>query len=445
MRCGGAVGATWNSKGDIIFSDRGLNRVSELGGQPVPLEVQGGFPYFLPDGIHFLYSANGEDTSIYVASLDSPEIQLLMNVDRRAKAMYASGHVLFVSGGVLMAQVFDVDRLELTGEARPIGPQVSSPGVIGTWDRPFSVSTNGILAFRSGNRVDGQLVWFDREGNETRRVHQPQSGEYLNPSLSPDGQQIAVNRKDPATGSVDIWLIDVGRDTPSPLTSAESFDADPVWSPDGAEIAFTSDRTGKWGLWKKNISTEQEELLWEAAEGTDLIAMDWSPNGEFILFDLAQDVWVLPVSGGDPWPLFNDPSDNERAAHFSPDGEWVAYSSTEAGGDSVYVARFPDASDRKRVSEQGGHPRWRSDGRELFYKSGGGSAPLMAVRVDAGPSGLECGRAVPVFDSTSIGMLDSRHQYAVTDDGNSFLLRRPSLDPPPVTIIVNWTAELDNQ
>ena len=444
-------GGTWNAEGDIVFADFGLHRVSELGGQPVPLEALGRAPYFLPDGIHFLYtfSPPDVDSSIYVASLDSAETRLLMNVDRGAKAVYASDHVLFVSGGVLMAQPFDLDRLDLTGEARPIGPQVSSPGVGGARpdDTPFSASTNGILAFRSGNRVDGQLVWFDREGNETRRVPQPQTGEYLNPSISPDGQQIAANRKDPATGNVDIWLIDVGRDTPSPLTSAASFDADPVWSPGGDEIAFSSYRNGKWGLWKKNIGAGHEDLLWEAAEGTSLIAMDWSRNGEFILFDQGGDVWVLPVSGDDPWPILNNPSSSERAAHFSPDGEWVAYSSAEAGGDSIYVARFPDASDRRRVSDGQGesHPRWSSDGGELFYKSGGGGAPLMAVQVDAAPSGLEFGRPEPVFDSTTLGMLDRRHHFAVTGDGNSFLLRRPSLDPPPVTVILNWTAELDNQ
>ena len=362
--------------------------------------------------------------------------------------MYANGHVLFVRGGVLTAQPFDVDRLEITGEARPIGPQVSSPGVVSGNDIPFSVSTNGVLAFRSGNRVDGQLVWFDREGNEIRRVPQPQTGEYLNPSLSPNGQQIAVNRKDPASGNVDIWLIDMGTGVPSRLTSTPSFDADPVWSPNSQEIAYSSYQNGKWGIWKKNIRTDQDEHLWEAAEvmARGPIPMDWSPDGEFILFDLGQagDVWVLPVSGDDAWPLLNDPSYNERAAHFSPDGEWVAYSSAEAGGESIYVARFPDASDRRRVSDgqNESHSRWRSDGGELFYKSDGGG---MAVQVDAGPSGLEFGRPEPVFDSTTMGMLDSRNHYAVTADGNRFLLRRPSLDPPPVTVIVNWTAELDNQ
>ena len=228
-------GATWNEDGDIIFGGGGfLNIVSASGGQPVPLEVRGGFPYFLPDGIHFLYKSGSrliEPTSIYLASLESSETQLLLTADRNTKAVYGSGHVLFVSGGVLMAQPFDVDRLELRGEAHGIGPQVSSPGVFNGDDIPFSVSTTGILAFRSGNRVDGQLVWFDREGNETRRVPQPQSGEHLNPSVSPDGQQIAVNRKDPATGNVDIWLIDMGTDTPSPLISTASFDADPGGSP----------------------------------------------------------------------------------------------------------------------------------------------------------------------------------------------------------------------
>ena len=224
----------------------------------------------------------------------------------------------------------------------------------------------------------------------------------------------------------------------------------PVWSPNGEEIAFSSYRNGKWGLWKKSIRAGQEERLWEAAEGVALlIPMDWSPDGEFVLFDLrgqGSDVWVLPVSGDDPWPLLNDPSFNERAAHFSPDGEWVAYTSSEAGADSIYVARFPDVTDRKRVSDGlGSHPRWRGDGGELFYKGGSGDAPLMAVRVDAGPSGLEFDRAEPVFDTAASGMIDSRHHYAVTGDGNSFLLRRPSLDPPPVTIIVNWTAELEDQ
>ena len=173
--------------------------------------------------------------------------------------------------------------------------------------------------------------------------------------------------------------------------------------------------------------------------------MDWSPNGEFILFDLGTDVWVLSVSGDDPWPLF-DESYAERAAHFSPDGEWVAYISAEAGPENIYVARFPDGTDRQRASDSVGiHPRWRSDGGELFYKGGSGDAPLMAVQVNASLSGLEFDRPVQIFDSATSGMLDSRHQHAVTGDGNSFLLRRPSLDPPPVTVIVNWTAELDNQ
>ena len=240
----------------------------------------------------------------------------------------------------------------------------------------------------------------------------------------------------------------MGRDTtPSPLTSTPSFDADPVWSPDGEAIAFSSYRNGKWGLWKKNISAGQEELLWEAAEGTrSLIPMDWSPDGEFILFDRSgiRDVWVLPVSGDDPWPLFNDPNYSERAAHFSPDGEWVAYISGEAGADSIYLARFPAGTDGQRVSDGGSsHPRWSGDGGELFYR--GRNDVVMTVRVEAGDSGLDLGTPVQAPIPAMRTMQDGRHNYAVTGDGNSFLLRRPSLDPPPVTIIVNWTAELQDQ
>ena len=448
-----AGGGTWNADGEIVFRGSGiLHRVSATGGQPVPLtlEVQGGRPHFLPDGIHFLYSRGGgrlQPSSIYLASLESPETRLLLNADRNTKAVFGSAHILFVSGGVLMAQPFDVDRLELNGEARRIGPQVSTPGINAGDDMPLSVSNNGILAFRSGNRVDGQLVWFDRDGNETRRVQQPQTGEYLNPSLSPDGQQIGVNRKDPATGNVDIWLIDVGTGVPSRFASTPSFDADPVWSPNSQEIAYQSYRNGKWGIWKKNIRTDQDEPLWEAAEGTgSLLPTDWSQDGQFILFNQSGDVWVLPVSGDEPWPLFNDPNYTELAAHFSPNEEWVAYSSRESGEDSIYVARFPDVTDRQRVSDgPGSHPRWRDDSRELFYKGGSGDANLMAVRMDAGSSGLEFGTVAPVFNPAASGLIDSRHHYAVTGDGASFLLRRPSLDPPPVTIIVNWTAELANQ
>ncbi len=444
-------GGTWSAQGDIIFNSAGvLNRVSASGGQPVSVDVPGSYPYFLPDGIHFLYRARSsglEPSSIYLASLESAETRILLIADRNTKAVYASGHVLFVSAGVLMAQPFDADRLELTGEARRIGPQVSSPGVFRADEVPFSVSANGILAFRSGNRVDGQLVWFDRGGNETRRVHQPESGEYLNPSLSPNGQQIAVNRRDPATGNVDIWLIDVGRDT---ALSAH------VNAIGRCRPGLVARRRGNrlFVLPEREVGYLEEEhpcgpgrASLGGCRGNRPNSMDWSPDGQFVLLQWGNDdVWVLPVSGDDPWPLFNDPGYVERAAHFSPNGQWVAYTSQEAGANTVYVARFPDATDRKRVSDgAGSHPRWRSDGGELFYKSGDVSAPLMAVRVDSRPSGLEFGRPEPIFDSTTSGMLDGRNHYAVTGDGNSFLLRRPSLDPAPVTIVVNWTTELDNQ
>jgi Tol biopolymer transport system component/DNA-binding winged helix-turn-helix (wHTH) protein len=451
-------GGTWNDDGVMVLANLGeLYRVAAAGGEPSRLPLADGFggrvrPYFLPDGVHLLYFATPASGSgrIYVGSIASGESRFLTDSD--SKAVYADGYLLFVRGGVLMAQRFDARNLRLEGEPRVIGPQLISPAVVGRTDTPFSVARNGLLVFRSSSGAVGQLVWFDRQGRELGRVPEPESGEYVNPSLSPDGRKIAVNRRDPATGNRDIWLIDTETTIASRFTLTASPEVDPVWSPDGKRIAFAASRSGRWGAWIQEIAGSGEKLLWEAPEDHGgLILTDWSRDGQYILCSAAQGIWVVPVSGDpEPWDLSVGSEDARRyGAHFSPDGKWIAYASSETGIFEIYVVTFPDGENKQRISDHGGvHPLWGSDGRELFYWSfsqkGGFVAPIMRVQMNVEPTGLRHSLPAPLFEPRLAGVLDSRNNFTVAPGSQRFLLRRPLADPPPVTVIANWTAELES-
>ena len=440
----------WNDDGVIVFRDqtqRQMYRARSVGGEVMLLDVGDGrgFPMdFLPDEDHFLYRAG---PSVYIGSLESGESSFLF--DSPSPVLYSDGYLLFVRGGALMAQRFDPIQLKVDGDPQVIDQQVVSPDVTRRYDTAFSVSQDGTLAFRPGTGVDGQLVWFDRTGGELGRIQQPRSGEYVNPSVSPDGRRIAVNRKDPSSGNVDIWLIDAERGSTERFTTAASFDADGVWSPDSSKIAFTSSRSGQRGIWVKDVAGGDAELLTDVGV---LRITHWSKDGQFILYDHTSsdrdgDVWVLPVSRDEePWPLL-DSEFIEYGARFSPDGSWVAYNSTETGNYEVHVASFPGGRDRQRISTDGGglHPRWQGDGRRLFYYNRTGSF-VMSVAMEVDSSGLQIGASEVAIERKIMGLTDSRNHYAVTPDGERLLLRRPSLDPPPTTIVTNWTSLLeDNQ
>jgi len=454
-------GGTWNESGDMLLAHFGqLYRVDAAGGEPhrVPpsgrLESipQGIRPHFLPDGNHFLYIAAPEleRGRVYIGALDSEETRFLVESD--SKAVYADGHLLFVRSGALLAQRFDPDRLRLDGEARVVGQQLISPAIVRRTDTPFSASRNGVLAFRGTTGVDGQLVWFDRKGRELGRVPQPSSGEYVNPRLSPDGRWIGVNRKDPATGDVDIWLIEVETNVASRFTSTPSPESDPIWSPDGKRIAYAASRGKRAEVWTKDVANGEEELLWQPGEIHDaLLLTDWSSDGRTLLCFTGGDTWMIPfASEGKPRVILKDefePGSGVRMVHvytarFSPDGEWIAYTSSETGIFEVFVMRAKDGSDKLRISNAGGvHPVWRADGRELFYWGGADLVGLvMRVGMELGPSGFRASAPVPVFEPRIAGLLDSRNNYDVTADGERFLLRRPSIDPSPITVIVNWSS-----
>ncbi len=372
-------GGTWNRDGVIIFSaigSDGLFRVSAAGGVATAVtkldqsrqETWHRMPYFLPDGKHFLYVANSahrEDSGVYVRALDSNETKRL--VASNTNAVYAPpGYLLFMRENTLMAQPFDAGTLQLSGEPQPLVEQVNvSPVGMGG----FSVSAAGVLVYLSGG-AQSVLTWFDRTGKSLSSTGA--ANYYSNLSISPDEKRVAVATWDPQASTRDIWIIDPVRTTSTRFTFNAAEDFLPIWSPDAANIVFVSDRSGLGNLYEKPTSgaANEEEILktderkWPS---------DWSRDGQYIAFISASpttklDLWVLPMLG-DRKPIpFLQTSFNEDGPKFSPDGHFIAYISDDSGPYEVYVQPFPATGAKWQISSGGGiQPRWRGDGKELFF------------------------------------------------------------------------------
>jgi serine/threonine protein kinase len=443
-------GGSWNREGVIIFCPNAtspLYRISATGGEATQLtsldeshhEINHRWPFFLPDDRHFLFLARSvqqkESTAIYVGSLDSKETKRITSADSNVSYV-PPGYLLFTREATLMAQPFDADKLKVTGDAFPVVERVRynwGPGL-----SEFSVSSNGALVYISGNPVPSQLTWFDRSGKQFGTVGPPAAYRVLR--LSPDEKRVAVERTDPPGVSSDIWLIESERGVSSRLTSNPGNDLYPVWSPDGIWIAFSSIREGQFKLYQKlSRGAGGEEELLKFTEPGGL--WDWSADGRFILYRVLggktkNDVWVLPMFGDrKPYPLLQTEF-QESGARFSPGGRWVAYVSDETGTPELYIQEFQGSGGKLQVSNGGGNfPRWRRDGKELFYNSGG---KLMVVDIRESGSRLEPGVPKLLFERSGVGIFDA------SGDGQRFLI--PVLleesSPEPITVVLNWTADL---
>jgi Tol biopolymer transport system component len=457
-------GASWNTDGAILFSTHGrLFRVSAGGGTPSSVEVADdavngvrGQPQFLSDNRHFIYRASGRrGSAIYLSSLDSLRATYLF--ESELGAIYAApSYLIYRRGTALMAQRFNLDTYSLEGPAMRVATD-AAPGYICPCRNLFaSASANGVLALvRTAGGNMGRLTWFDRQGKELSSIDQPEGSEFLNAAVSPDGDQVAVNRMDPQTGNWDIWVVDVARGTASRVTSDPARDSDPVWSPDGKEIVFVSSRGGQFGLYRTTAgrSGPEERLVLLDADVQDAAVTEWSPDGSLVLYSVQTEThpwnaeWALPLSGDrKPVPILQSESREYRryGGRLSPDGHWIAYFSFETGSPEIYIERFMTHTDKKQISRGGGsHPRWTRSGRELVYWSDPGRGGVASVDVDLTPSGVRAGTPKPLISTPILNLIDGRPHYDVRRDGQRFLLRQPAgSGPPTITVIVNWSEKL---
>ncbi|MFY9561956.1 MAG: protein kinase [Terriglobales bacterium] len=448
-------GGSWNAEGTIVFApdfQSGLAQVPASGGTPKPVTIRDTgkhdshrWPYFLPDGRHFLYlaitHANVRDPNdgIYFASLDGKENRLVMR--GFTNVAYAAGRLLFMRDSTLMAQLFDPTAGVVQGEAERLAEDVLVDGTI--WRAQFDVSSAGLLAYGSGGVTPWQAMWYDRAGKPLGAASERVMN-LLSLRLSPDGARLATEAGET---NGEIWIYDRKRQVNTRLTFGPGASSSPVWSPDEQWVAYAGIR-GKINLYRKTTNgVGQEELLLEG-DGTNRNPLDWSPDGKSLLFgvgDLSStgQVWVLPLTGDrKPLPL-TQKTYMAISARFSPDGHWVAYTSNESGRPEVYVMPFGGGAGKWQVSGAGGtQPVWRHDGKELFYWSAENT--LMSVPITLKTGVVEVGAAHPLFRfNNPVGIVGVISPYDVTPDGQRFvLITTPNQTPRPITLVTNWTAEL---
>jgi eukaryotic-like serine/threonine-protein kinase len=449
-------GGSWAHDGTIVFNREmagGLERISFAGDRvPVPVthvDVAKGqhahvWPEFLPDGRHFLFAATrSNQTETWVGSTDGDPAQFLLNSD--ANARYAApGYVLYAVGGVLTARRFDAASRRLVGDAFKVADAA------GIANQPvgyatLSASSTGVLVYGTAPVSDQQLVWRDRGGKNVGAV--ALQGDAKDPSVSPDGSQLAMTRTLAQSGQ-SIWLLDLKRDVPARLTLDGAAARHATWSPDGKFVAFSKKGNRLDVLYRKAADGSGEEELLLDKEGS--IATDWSSDGKFVLFHSAfgapgdwVDLWVLPLGDRHARPLMTTPF-TEAQGVFSPDSKWMAYAGDESGAMEVYVQPFPPTGVKTMVSRDGGaEPHWRSDGRELFYVSP--NRRLMTVAITFVPK-LTAARPEALFEMNIPDLTSpfARRRYAPMPDGQRFVVvERPAgTDLPSITVVVNWTAAL---
>ena len=425
-------GGAWGSSGIILFAphfNSPLFQVPASGGTPVAAtKLDAKFtthrwPNFMPDGQHFVYlaanhsSPSGPNTALFLGSLDGKtSLQLMAS---RSNAIYASGYLLYVRDSTLVARALDYKSGQFTGQETVLNDDVQVDASV--WRGSFTASDQGTLVYQPGAATTAMtLSWRDRSGKETSQLSVPDS--YHQIELSPDDKKIVVSLGEPLAA---LWTLDLERNTRTRLTFGNENDSNPVWSPDGSRIAFTrgggvASEGGLVLLSKASngAGPEKQVLQLDPANGLQQALCDWSPDGRYLIFRTGTtaigtgfDLWVVPLFGdGKPF-AYETAAGDQTLAQFSPDGRWVSYVSTETGRSEIFVAPFPPNGAKYQVSTSGGTmPRWRRDGKELFF-GGLGSSRLVAAAVsDKGPN-FEVNGIRPLFDTNN--MSPSNCQRAV--------------------------------
>ena len=453
-------GGTWSREGVILYTPdaRGpIYRVSASGGTPSVASAYDQkdsthrYPRFLPDGRHFLYlvrhggAGAGENPEIRIGSLDSKESKVVVHA--ASNAAYASGFLLYVREGALVAQRFDLDKLAVIGEPVVVAPDLLmderfSRGV-------FSASETGLLAYQTGKSTTASVLrWFDRSGKRLGDIGEP--AEYFNGSnvgISPDGSRATASIVDLRTGVADVWMIDLASGTRSRFTAGTKDKFWSIWSSDGKFLAYSSDHPG--GVSGYDIVIRPTDGGTERVIVSDPVENEvptgFSPDGRFLVFSkrkqLRDELWLVPVDGSAaPKRITSTPG--ESLGQVSPNGKYVAYQSGESGRYEIFVATFPEPSERFQVSQGGGRePRWSKDGKELFFFAPDNRLMVADVRTDA--ASLEIGAIRPLFQSRQMG---ESYRYDVAKDGQRFLVNAGLTEElSPITLVTHWTEELEKQ
>ncbi len=443
----------WNREGTILFPQRanppGLFRASDAGGESVrfttcaPDEENHKGPWFLPDGRRFLYHVNSNPGAantreLRLGSLASRESRTVVRLDSRAEYS-PPGYLVYAREGALFAQRFDERQARLMGEPFLLADDINY--FLNTAEAQFSVSQTGVLVYRVGSSTF-QIAWIGRDGKEIDKLGPPMLASRLR--ISPDGRRVAATIIDKRTGTGDIWIFELGRGVSTRLHSDPVHEFLPVWTADGAKVLYGSDRLGPPDIYEfatgESSGTESVLLEQDGFQQPE----DVSRDGRWLVYTNAErwpntDIWLLPLHGErrpTPWARSRF---TESIPRFSPDGLWIAYQSDESGVPEIYVARTQGGGGKKRISPAGGRfPRWRADGRELYYV--GPEDFVVAVRVTPGDR-LEAGAPVPLF------RVERLSSYDVAADGSRFLVSTP-VDPDresQVRVVVNWTAALKRE
>ncbi len=443
-----ARGGTWNRDGVIVFSPNvadALQRVDAHGGSPqavttlnVSRETTHRFPWFLPDGDHFLFmsdSKNSAPSRVMIGSLSEKTTKLL-TTSERAPVYAEPGFLVYAIEDRVVAQRFDAKNLRLDGP--PVRFPEHPPAVLNTLGAAATVSANGLLVTAAAANQNTRLVWLDRRGSTLGSLPLP-PGSFDNPRISPDGRQVSLSGGSGGEAVGDLWLVDLEHGAPTRLTFGPRMNRYAVWSPDGKTLAFQSDRSGSTDLYLVSSTGGAAPVLFTPTAGDWKRPETWSPDGSMLIFEVigkesGYDLWIA-TRGGKARP-YAATAAAEIQSSISPDGRWAAYESTESGRTEILVQSFPTPGTRYQVTTTGGSGvHWTSGGRELVFLTQDGKIASIAV---TGSDALQFGPQQILFNLPDVTGID------VTRDGQRFLvtMNEDTTAAQSFTVVANWAEGL---
>ena len=436
----------WSNRGKIVFSEWSTHRlliVPDGGGTPIALRTASGaigWPSFLPDGTHFIFTkmdlAAGR-VQAFVGSIDDQTDAPLDGVTSRAE--FANGRLVFWREGTVVAQPFDPAARRLSGRPEPLVDGVHGFALTGY--ASLSASPH-LLVYQAGSSQN-ELVWLNRQGIEAEAA--VERAEFNNGRLSPSGRSVVLSVRDPRLGTNDLWVLELDRRLLRRLTDDRSTENSPIWTADGRSVIYAADRGGPPSLQRLDATgAGQEEALVPPAPGGPEWPGDVTPDGKSVLFSqpfgsAEMAIMIAPLDRhAEPIPLARGKG-RDLLPRVSPDGKWLAYQSSESGRSEIYVQRLNSDRGRRQVSRDGGiEPAWRRDGRELYFLAASRTA-LMAV--DMTPSGDQIEPGLP---HVLFGGRQRLGAYDAAADGSKFLFVLPDPVAAKGTLsgILNWAGLL---